>query len=52
MPKFLFRGSYSQEGIKGVKKEGGSARRDVAAGLAEGCGGRLRWRPRSVAPAP
>lgn len=41
MPKYLFRGSYSQEGIKGVKKEGGSARRDVATALAEGLGGRL-----------
>jgi len=41
MPKYLFRGSYSQEGIKGVKKEGGSGRRDVATALAESLGGRL-----------
>jgi len=41
MPKYLFRGSYSQEGIKGVRKEGGSARMDVARELAEGLGGKL-----------
>ena len=41
MPKYLFRGSYSQEGIKGVKKEGVSARMDVSAALADGLGGRL-----------
>jgi len=41
MPKYLFRGSYSQEGIKGVKKEGGSGRRDAAVALAESQGGRL-----------
>ncbi len=41
MPKYLFRGSYSQEGIKGVKKEGVSARMDVSAALAESLGGRL-----------
>jgi uncharacterized protein with GYD domain len=41
MPKFLFRGSYSQEGIKGVMKEGGTSRKDVAKALAESVGGRL-----------
>ncbi len=41
MPKYLFRGSYSQEGIKGVMKEGGSGRRDGATALAESVGGRL-----------
>lgn len=41
MPKFLFRGSYSQEGIKGVRKEGGAGRKDAAAALAESVGGRL-----------
>jgi len=39
--KFLVRGSYSQEGIKGVVKEGGTARKRVAAALAESLGGRL-----------
>ncbi len=41
MPKFLFRGTYSQSGIKGVLNEGGSRRRDVAAKLAESLGGHL-----------
>ena len=41
MPKYLVRGAYSQAGIKGVLKEGGSRRRDVAAALAESVGGRL-----------
>ena len=41
MPKYLFRGSYSQEGIKGVMKEGGSARKAVATALAQSVGGRL-----------
>lgn len=41
MPKFLFRGSYSQAGITGVLKEGGSGRRDGAAALAESLGGHL-----------
>jgi uncharacterized protein with GYD domain len=41
MPKFLFRGSYSQTGIKGVLKDGGSGRKDAAAALAQSLGGRL-----------
>lgn len=41
MPKFLFRGAYSQSGIKGVLSEGGSRRRDVAAALAKSLGGGL-----------
>lgn len=41
MAKFLVRGTYSQEGIKGVVKEGGTARKRVAATLAESLGGRL-----------
>ena len=41
MPKFLIRGSYSQEGVKGVVKEGGTARKRVATALAESLGGRL-----------
>ncbi len=39
MPKFLFRGSYSQDGIKGLKQEGGSARKEVAAAVAASVGG-------------
>ena len=39
MPKFLFRGAYSAEGIKGVQREGGSARMEVAASVATSMGG-------------
>ena len=39
MPKFLFRGSYSLDGIKGVQREGGSARMEVAAAVAASVGG-------------
>ena len=39
MPKFLFRGSYSQDGIKGLKQEGGSSRKEVAAAVAASVGG-------------
>jgi uncharacterized protein with GYD domain len=41
MPKYLIRGSYGSSGIKGVLKEGGSARRDAAKALVESLGGRL-----------
>jgi uncharacterized protein with GYD domain len=41
MPKFLFQTSYSPEGVQGVRSEGGSSRRDVAAQVAESLGGRL-----------
>ena len=41
MPKYLFRGSYSQKGIEGVMKEGGTARKAAATALAESVGGRL-----------
>jgi uncharacterized protein with GYD domain len=39
MPKFLFRGAYSLDGIKGVQREGGTARKEVAAAVAESMGG-------------
>ena len=41
MPKFLFETSYTTDGVKGVRKDGGSARRDVVSKLAENLGGRL-----------
>jgi uncharacterized protein with GYD domain len=41
MPKFLFKVSYTLEGIKGVQSEGGSSRRDASAQVAESVGGRL-----------
>jgi uncharacterized protein with GYD domain len=41
MPKFLFEASYSVEGLKGVKSEGGTSRRDAVASVAESVGGKL-----------
>ena len=41
MPKYLFQGSYSQQGLKGVLKEGGSKRREAAEQIIKGTGGRL-----------
>ena len=41
MPKYLFQGSYSQQGISGVMKEGGSAREAAARDLADSVGGTL-----------
>lgn len=41
MPKYMFKGSYSQTGIAGVMKDGGSARVDAARSLAKSVGGTL-----------
>jgi uncharacterized protein with GYD domain len=41
MPKFLALISYTSEGIKGVTKAGGTARRAVADKLLKSLGGRL-----------
>lgn len=41
MPKFLFRGKYSQEGLNVVREKGGSARRADGQALVEGVGGSL-----------
>src|SRR5262249_57681165 len=41
MPKYLFQGSYTEQGLKGVLKEGGSKRREAAEQLLKGMGGRL-----------
>lgn len=41
MAKFLVQASYTTEGLRGLKKEGGSARRAAVARLVEGLGGRL-----------
>jgi uncharacterized protein with GYD domain len=41
MPKYLIQGSYSDEGLKGLLKEGGSKRREAAEQSAKGLGGRL-----------
>jgi uncharacterized protein with GYD domain len=41
MPKFLITASYSTEGLKGLLKDGGSARRAAVQKAAESAGGRL-----------
>jgi uncharacterized protein with GYD domain len=41
MPKFMIRGTYSDEGVKGVLKDGGSGRVDAVRKLAESVGGHL-----------
>lgn len=41
MAKYLFQGSYSMAGTKGLLKDGGSKRRAVAEQVAKSVGGRL-----------
>ena len=41
MPKYLFTASYTAEGIKGLLKDGGSKRREVAGKLIESLGGTI-----------
>lgn len=41
MPKYLYHGSYTEEGLKGLLKEGGSKRREPVEQLFESLGGRL-----------
>ena len=41
MPKYLIRGSYSDEGLTGLLEEGGSKRREAAEQSIKGLGGRL-----------
>ncbi len=41
MSKYLLQVNYTAEGAKGLKKEGGSARRSAAQKLAESLGGRI-----------
>src|SRR5436305_12561736 len=41
MPKYLIRGSYSDQGLKGLLEEGGSKRREAAEQSIKGLGGRL-----------
>ncbi len=41
MPKFLIQGSYTSEGAKGFRKDGGSKRRQVAEALIKEAGGKL-----------
>jgi len=41
MPKYLFQVSYGAEAVKGVIREGATARREAAAKLIESVGGKL-----------
>ena len=41
MPKFLIKASYTVEGARGLKKEGGTGRRTAVQKLLEGMGGTL-----------
>jgi len=41
MPKYLFHGSYTVEGVKGVIKDGGTGRKDAVKQLMESVGGKL-----------
>ena len=41
MPKYLVRASFTQEGIRGTLKEGGTARKAVVERLAESTGSKL-----------
>ena len=41
MAKYLFQTSYTQEGVRGLLKEGGTRRRDALKQTVEGLGGTL-----------
>lgn len=41
MARYLFQGSYSLEGARGLLREGGTRRRQAVASLIESLGGRL-----------
>jgi uncharacterized protein with GYD domain len=41
MPKYLFQGSYTEQGLKGLLKDGGSKRREAVEQLAKGMGGKV-----------
>lgn len=41
MPKYLFIGSYAEEGLRGLLKEGGSKRREAAEQVIRSVGGTL-----------
>ncbi len=41
MAKYLFQGSYTEEGLKGLLKEGGSKRREATEQLVKSIGGTL-----------
>ena len=41
MAKYLFQGSYTVEGLRGVLREGGTKRREAVAQLVQALGGTL-----------
>jgi uncharacterized protein with GYD domain len=41
MPKYLWKASLTQAGVKGVASEGGSSRREAVTAMAESVGGSL-----------
>jgi uncharacterized protein with GYD domain len=41
MPRFLFQAAYTVEGLKGLRRQGGSGRREAVARAARSLGGRL-----------
>jgi uncharacterized protein with GYD domain len=41
MPRFLFEASYTVEGVTGLRRQGGTARREAVARAAQSVGGRL-----------
>ena len=41
MPKYLFHGSYTPEGFRGLLEEGGSSRREAAQQALKSVGGKL-----------
>src|SRR5213592_2850844 len=41
MPKYLWKVSYSADGLRGLLKEGGTGRRDAARQLVESLGGKM-----------
>ena len=41
MQKYLFRGTYTSEGMKGVIKDGGTGRKAAVKALAESVGGKM-----------
>ncbi len=41
MPKYLYQGSYTQEGLKGLLEEGGSKRREAAEQIIKSVDGTL-----------
>ena len=41
MPKYLVQGTFTEQGLKGLLKEGGSKRREATEQMIKGMGGRL-----------